>query len=119
MSGIYSDPPQHSGRPHYYNEWDAYAAQWLRNLIAAGHLPAGDVDTRSIADVQPDDLVGYTQCHFFAGIGGWALAARIAGWRVLARPSGTCWLVDCETLGAEGGLRASTAKRLAKAAKRA
>ena len=30
----------------YYNEIDPYAAQWLRNLIAAGHLPAGDVDER-------------------------------------------------------------------------
>ena len=64
----------------YYNEWDAYAAQWLRNLIDAGHLPAGDVDERSIVDVAPTDLAGYTQCHFFAGIGGWALAARLAGW---------------------------------------
>ena len=63
----------------YYNEIDPYAAQWLRNLIAAGHLPAGDVDERSIVDVQPDDLRGYTQCHFFAGIGGWAYAARLAG----------------------------------------
>lgn len=65
--------------PAYYNEIDPYAAQWLRNLIAAGHLPAGDVDTRSIVDVRADDLAGYGQCHFFAGIGGWALALRIAG----------------------------------------
>lgn len=64
----------------YYNEIDAYAAQWLRNLIDAGHLPAGEVDTRSIVDVRPDDLVGFAECHFFAGIGGWPLAARLAGW---------------------------------------
>ena len=64
----------------YYNENDSYAAQWLRNLIAAGQLPAGVVDERSIADVQPDDLEGYIQCHFFAGIGGWSLALRQAGW---------------------------------------
>lgn len=64
----------------YYNEIDPYAAGWLRNLIAAGHLAAGDVDTRRIEDVQPDDLRGYTQCHFFAGIGGWSLALRRAGW---------------------------------------
>lgn len=64
----------------YYNEIDPYAAQWLRNLIAAGHIAPGDVDERSIVDVQPDDLTGYTQCHFFAGIGGWSLAARLAGW---------------------------------------
>lgn len=64
----------------YYNEIDPYAAQWLRNLIAAGHIAPGDVDERSIVDVQPSDLVGYTQCHFFAGIGGWSLGARLAGW---------------------------------------
>lgn len=63
----------------YYNEIDPYAAQWLRNLIAAGHIAPGDVDERSIVDVQPDDLTGYTQCHFFAGIGGWSYAARLAG----------------------------------------
>lgn len=64
----------------YYNEFDPYAAQWLRNLIAEGVIPDGDVDSRSIIDVHPDDLDGYAQCHFFAGIGGWALAARMAGW---------------------------------------
>jgi len=79
-------PPPHTRcggwgwRLNYYNEWDKYAAQWLRNLIAAGHLPKGEVDERSIADVSPDDLAGFTQCHFFAGIGGWSLAARLAGW---------------------------------------
>ena len=66
--------------PVYYNEFDPFAAQWLRNLIMEGHLPRGDVDTRSITEVQPDDLRGYTQCHFFAGIGGWPLALRMAGW---------------------------------------
>lgn len=62
----------------YYNEIDPYAAQWLRNLIAAGHIAPGDVDERSIADVRADDLVGYTQCHFFAGIGVWSHALRMA-----------------------------------------
>ena len=65
---------------NYYNEFEPYAAQWLRNLIDAGLIPAGDVDTRSIIDVEPQDLAGYRQCHFFAGIGGWSLAARLAGW---------------------------------------
>lgn len=64
----------------YYNEWDAYAAQWLRNLIAAGHIAPGDVDERSITEVQADDLRGYDQCHFFAGIGGWPFSLRLAGW---------------------------------------
>ena len=64
----------------YYNEFDPYAAQWLRNLISAGHIAPGDVDERSIADVRPDDLRRYTQCHFFAGIGVWSYALRRAGW---------------------------------------
>jgi DNA (cytosine-5)-methyltransferase 1 len=64
----------------YYNEIHSYAAQHLRNLIAAGHIAAGDVDERDIRDVRPDDLRGYTQCHFFAGIGGWPLALRLAGY---------------------------------------
>ncbi|MGR4042859.1 DNA cytosine methyltransferase [Pseudomonas sp. 910_21] len=64
----------------YYNEIDPYAAQWLRNLIAAGHIAPGDVDERSIEDVHPDDLKPYTQCHFFAGIGVWSYALRRAGW---------------------------------------
>lgn len=65
---------------HYYNENDPYAAQWLRNLMAAGHIPEGCVDTRSVIDVQPEDLSVFVQCHFFAGIGGWPLALKLAGW---------------------------------------
>ncbi|EPT7030646.1 DNA cytosine methyltransferase [Cronobacter malonaticus] len=64
----------------YYNEIDPYAAQWLRNLIAAGHIAPGEVDERSIEDVTPDDLRGFTQCHFFAGIGVWSHSLRLAGW---------------------------------------
>lgn len=66
--------------PAYYNEHDKFAAQWLRNLIAAGHIAPGIVDERSIEDVRPDDLRGFTQCHFFAGIGVWSYALRLAGW---------------------------------------
>ena len=64
----------------YYNEIEPYAAQWLRNLIAAGHIPNGIVDERDIRLVQPDDLRGFAQCHFFAGIAGWSLALGLAGW---------------------------------------
>lgn len=64
----------------YYNEIDPYAAEWLRNLITAGHIAPGVVDTRSIEDVHPADLQEFTQCHFFAGIGVWSLALRRAGW---------------------------------------
>ncbi|WP_324661134.1 DNA cytosine methyltransferase [Enterobacter bugandensis] len=64
----------------YYNEIDPFAAQWLRNLIADGHIAPGEVDERSIEDVTPDDLRGFTQCHFFAGIGVWSHSLRLAGW---------------------------------------
>jgi len=65
---------------NYYNEHDPKAAAWLRELISAGLIPTGDVDERSITEVQPDELRHYTQCHFFAGIGGWSLALQLAGW---------------------------------------
>lgn len=63
---------------NYYNEFDPKACAWLRALIAAKLIPEGHVDERSIVDVQPDDLLGYDQCHFFAGIAGWPEALRIA-----------------------------------------
>lgn len=64
---------------NFYNDNDPYVAQWLRNLIAKGLLPIGVVNERSIEDISPAELRGYTQCHFFAGIGGWPLALAIAG----------------------------------------
>jgi DNA (cytosine-5)-methyltransferase 1 len=84
----------------YYNEIDPFAAEWLRNLIQAGHIAPGDVDTRSITDVRPDDLNGYSQCHFFAGIGVWSHSLRLAGWRD-DRPvwTGSC---PCQPFSAAG-----------------
>jgi DNA (cytosine-5)-methyltransferase 1 len=64
----------------YYNEHDPFAAAWLRELIKAGVIADGEVDERSITDVRADDLWGFVQCHFFAGIGGWSYALRLAGW---------------------------------------
>ena len=64
----------------YYNEYDPKAAAWLRELIKQGHITDGVVDERSIEDVIPTELAGFTQCHFFAGIGVWSYALRQAGW---------------------------------------
>lgn len=64
----------------YYNDSDKYVCAWLGNLQNDGAIPAGDIDCRSISDVEAKDLDGYDQCHFFAGIGGWPLALRLAGW---------------------------------------
>lgn len=65
---------------NYYNEHDPKTAAWLRELIKSGLIPNGDVDERSITEISPRDLSAYTQCHFFAGIGGWSLALQLAGW---------------------------------------
>lgn len=64
----------------YYNEHEPYAAEWLRNLIAAGHIAPGVVDERDMRDIRPEELFGFTQVHLFSGIGIWSLALRQAGW---------------------------------------
>ena len=64
----------------YYNEIDPFAVAVLRRRIADGSLPPGDVDDRDIRTVQAADLRGYAQVHLFAGIGGFGLAVRLAGW---------------------------------------
>jgi DNA (cytosine-5)-methyltransferase 1 len=65
---------------NYYNEFNPEAAAWLRELIKQKLIADGEVDERSIIDVQASDIRGFTQHHFFAGIGGWSYALRLAGW---------------------------------------
>lgn len=62
------------------NEHDKHAAAWLRNLIAEEHLPPGVVDERDIQELKADDLRPHKHVHLFAGIGGWPLALKLAGW---------------------------------------
>lgn len=64
----------------FYNEIEPFAVEWLRNLITAGHIDGGVVDERSIKEIDPSVLDGYQQAHFFAGIGVWSYALRVAGW---------------------------------------
>jgi len=63
----------------YYNDNDPFCVEWLKKLIEFKMIADGDIDNRSIRDVTGSDLRGYTQCHFFAGIGGWSYALRLAG----------------------------------------
>ena len=65
---------------NYYNENNPYCVEWLRELIDQGLIPPGEVDPRSIQDVEPSDLKGFVQCHFFVGIAGWSVALHLAGW---------------------------------------
>lgn len=64
----------------YYNENHPYLVEWLKCLIKKKLIAPGDVDERNIQEVKPDDLKKYTQCHFFAGLGGWSKALRLANW---------------------------------------
>ncbi len=72
--------PKENVKFAYYNEFDPQKAAWLRELIKRNLIAPGEVDERSIKDVNASELVGYTQCHFFAGIGIWSYALRLAGW---------------------------------------
>jgi DNA (cytosine-5)-methyltransferase 1 len=65
---------------NFYNENDKKTAAWLRELIKCGHIPNGIVDERSIEDIKGNELSEFIQCHFFAGIGGWSYALRLAAW---------------------------------------
>lgn len=93
----------------YYNENDRHAAAWLRELVKEGLIADGVVDERSILDVKGSDLDGFTQCHFFAGIGGWSLALRLADWPD-DRPvwTGSC---PCQPFSAAGKQQGTADKR--------
>ncbi len=87
----------------YYNDNDAHAVSWIRSLQGASLIPHGKIDERSIADIRPSDIAGFTECHFFAGIGGWAYALRLAGWpRGREIWTGSC---PCQPFSAAGSRR--------------
>jgi DNA (cytosine-5)-methyltransferase 1 len=85
---------------NYYNEFDPKAAAWIRELIKQKLIPEGEVDERSITEVSPEDVKGFIQAHWFAGICGWSLALQLAGWPA-DRPvwTGSC---PCQPFSAAG-----------------
>jgi DNA (cytosine-5)-methyltransferase 1 len=77
--------------PAIYNDNDAHACAWLRELIADGLIEPGEVVERSILDIDADELPDRGPVHLFAGIGGWSYALRLAG-----VPDGSdVWTVSC------------------------
>lgn len=63
----------------YYNENDPEKCAALEAMMRDGHIAAGRIDDRDIRDVAPEELLRYDQCHFFAGVGLWSAALRLAG----------------------------------------
>jgi DNA (cytosine-5)-methyltransferase 1 len=82
-----------------YNEIDPYAAQWIRNLMAAGLITDGEVDERSIEDVMPDDVKPFRRFHAFAGIAVWDYALNQARWGDQSVWTGSC---PCQPFSAAG-----------------
>ncbi len=64
----------------YYNDNDLFVVKWLRKLSLSGEITYGQVDKRSITEIQPKELASYKRVHLFAGIGGWDYALQLAGW---------------------------------------
>lgn len=55
-----------------------------------GFIAKGEIDDRSIRDVSGNDVRGFDRCHFFAGIGLWDYALRLAGWADEPVWTGSC-----------------------------
>lgn len=89
---------------NYYNEWDLETAAQLQGVIDERLIPYGHIDTRSITEVRASDLAGYTQCHLFAGVGGWSEALTLAGWPANRRAwTGSCPCQPYSVAGEQAG----------------
>jgi DNA (cytosine-5)-methyltransferase 1 len=63
----------------WYNDNDAFCCDWMAELQKAHLISEGPIDGRGIEEIRGDEIAG-TWAHFFAGIGGWDYALRLAGW---------------------------------------
>lgn len=68
---------------------DPNVCAWLRELVAVG-LIEGEVREKAIQEITAEEVQGRT-VHYFAGIGGWPFALRLAGWPT-SRP---VWTASC------------------------
>ena len=84
-----------AGKPALYIDHDPFICRWLERLIEVGVIPSGIVAQADIAKYGPDLGIRssrrYGQIHWFAGIGLWAQALRLAGWPA-NRP---VWTASC------------------------
>jgi DNA (cytosine-5)-methyltransferase 1 len=93
----------------FYNENDPWAAAWLRGLSDAGSITKGTVCDETIEKLSGSDLHGFERVHFFAGIGGWDYALRLAGWPEGREVwTGSC---PCQPFSAAGKQRAESDAR--------
>lgn len=92
-----------------YTDNDPQICAWAEELVKAQLVPHGTVLCKSITDLQPEDLAGYTQVHLFAGILGWPYALRLAGWPDdVGVWSGSC---PCQPFSCAGQRKGSADKR--------
>lgn len=75
----------------FYNENGSFSVAWLKNLMQKGLIEEAKIDNRSIEEIKPTDVSGYTRAHFFAGIAGWEIALKLAGWP----PEKEVWTGSC------------------------
>ena len=93
----------------FYNENDPLAAAWLRGLADSGSITEGTVCDESIERISGAALHGFERVHFFAGIGGWDYALRLAGWPADREVwTGSC---PCQPFSSAGKKRAESDAR--------
>lgn len=92
----------------YYNENEPFTVAWLKELQKNACIEEGEIDGRSIKEVQGKDITD-KRAHFFAGIAGWDYALSLANWPK-ERPvwTGSC---PCQPFSSSGKQKGFADKR--------